>query len=244
MFQASNFVAAVAEGRAHVDGGQRLFACERLLGTAFVATRDGWCISCNHVVGARSPDLDLIVYLLSGTTEFTIVRVEPKSIVRWPDRDLVAFRLQLEELVSPPTLAPLCFDTRSINLGERLWIIGLPEDRFGATASDKVVNLRVLTGFVVSSYAHDTEVDCGIITGMSGGPVVDLNDRVVGLAYLNRAYSFDERVQVSTVVHGSDGVPEKRETYRYEETQRFGVFYRVEAFLDWLRTVTGQDIGR
>jgi S1-C subfamily serine protease len=197
-----------------------------VLGTGFVVHPiRGGVVTCKHVL----PKEDLIEGKVAFITLDEQLKVsgrliDVKSYRHHPDIDLVYF-----EVGSNGFYRTFPFLEKDIEPGDLVRVVGLPKNKWKSDSdSTNVINFRCLTSFVVSGYEAEMEIDKGIIKGMSGSPVFYENS-VVGMAYRNEEYAFEQvKIEEEVDEHG------KKETYRYEEIQKFGVFYKSSIIKKWL----------
>lgn len=134
-------------------------------GTAFVATSDGYLVTCSHVVdGAKT-----IEVLLGG--------LKYQAVVVSSDRahDVAVIRINAQNLTPVPLT-----DSNSVQLGQSVRALGYPlSDVLGN-------NLKVTAGSVsgLNQEANSRvfQIDAAINPGNSGGPIVNEMGEVIGVA--------------------------------------------------------------
>ncbi|GAA2547254.1 S1C family serine protease [Pseudonocardia hydrocarbonoxydans] len=142
-------------------------------GSGIVLTADGAVLTNNHVVaGATGP---ISVTLADGTAyEATVVGSSPSY-------DLAVLRLQGASGLTPATLG----SSADLQVGQQVVAIGSPQGLTGTvttgivSAFDRTVAVQGEDGSAV--VYNGLQTDAPINQGNSGGPLVDLQGRVVGV---------------------------------------------------------------
>jgi len=133
-------------------------------GTAFVATADGFLVTCAHVVdGAKT------IEVLLGGVKYPAVVVSSDRV-----HDVAVIRINAQNL-TPVALT----DSSSVQLGQAVRALGYPlSDVLGN-------NLKVTTGSVsgLNQEANSRvfQIDAAINPGNSGGPIVNEMGEVIGV---------------------------------------------------------------
>ena len=141
----------------------------RSLGSGVVVDLNGSILTAYHVVVGRDT---VVVRFFDGTLEAAAVsQVEP-------ERDLAVIRVsRLPDGVTPATLAG------NVRQGDRVMAIGAP---FGLDGSATLGVVSAMgRSFTVEQTGHILQnmiqFDAAVNPGNSGGPLVDLSGRVVGI---------------------------------------------------------------
>ncbi len=142
-------------------------------GTGFVATRDGHVITNHHVI-ARA---DAVKVRLSGEKRdrpATVVGVDPAS-------DLAVLRI--EAGVDSPAL--VFADSDSVKVGDWAIAVGNPFGNLEGSLTVGVVSAKERSDLVIAgggpSYQDFLQTDAPINFGNSGGPLLDISGRVIGV---------------------------------------------------------------
>lgn len=143
---------------------------QRGLGSGFVYTSDGYIITNNHVVEGVDK-ITVKVYGKGGEREYEVV-----SVASDPDVDLALLKIEPEEPLVPAELG----DSDALRPGEWVIAIGNP---FGLehTVTVGVVSATGRRKVPVRSLTDFIQTDAQINVGNSGGPLVDIHGRVVGI---------------------------------------------------------------
>lgn len=136
------------------------------LGSGFVVDREGYILTNNHVVEGA----DEVKVKLSDDRELTaeIVGTDPPT-------DLALLKVESDDL-SPIELG----DSDAIDVGDWVLAIGNP---FGLprTVSAGIVSAKGRANVGIVDYENFIQSDAAVNPGNSGGPLVDLRGRVVGI---------------------------------------------------------------
>jgi serine protease Do len=134
------------------------------LGTGFVVRKDGWIATNYHVI-ASAKELSITV---PGRGDFLVRDV----LVADPDHDLAIVRIDAEGL---PTL-PLG-DFQAVRPGDALIAIGHPLGFEGTVSNGLVSAVRHINDSLTI-----LQISAPIAPGSSGGPLIDAQGRVIGVA--------------------------------------------------------------
>ena len=138
-------------------------------GSGFVVRADGLVVTNHHVVEDAS---ELTVTLADGR--------EVPAVIRGSDPETDIALLQLEIDSELPFLA--LGQMQDLRVGDWVMVIGNPL-RLGRTVTVGVVSATGRTlGIMEPSFENFVQTDAAINFGNSGGPMVDLQGRVVGVA--------------------------------------------------------------
>lgn len=138
-------------------------------GSGFVWSADGYVVTNNHVVEGAD---DIMVTFGDGSSEVAdLIAADPRS-------DLAVLRVDRDDLV------PLAIgDSEQIRVGDPVVAIGNALDLgaeptvTGGMVSAKDRTIETVNGVLV----HLLQTDAAISSGNSGGPLLDLDGRVVGI---------------------------------------------------------------
>ncbi len=143
-------------------------------GSGVVLTEDGAVLTNNHVVGAAGGG-EITVTLADGTEH-------PATVVgSAPSYDLAVLQVQDVSGLTPATLG----NSADLQVGQQVVAIGSPRGLTGTvttgivSAIDRTVTVQGEDGSAV--VYNGMQTDAPINQGNSGGPLVDLQGRVVGI---------------------------------------------------------------
>ena len=156
-------------GRAMIGKIETSDADQRFAGSGFAIGGEGEIVTNAHVASPEGMQTALTVELRDGTSvDATVVGVDAAS-------DLALLR------VPPGTLPPLEWgDSQAVRVGQQVWVIGNPLDiglSFARGTMSGITATRVGLN-QVEAFLHS---DALIVHGNSGGPLVDVNGRVLGV---------------------------------------------------------------
>jgi serine protease Do len=134
--------------------------------SGFIVASDGYILTNNHVVA----DAEKITVNLTDDREFeaTIVGTDPES-------EVAVIKIDANNL---PTLA--MGDSDTLEVGEWVLAIGTP---FGLTHSVTagIVSAKGRSGLGLADYENFIQTDAAINMGNSGGPLINLDGKAVGI---------------------------------------------------------------
>jgi len=135
-------------------------------GSGFIVTADGYILTNNHLVGETEK---VSVKLSDGRT------VDAKVIGADPDSDVAVIKVEAEGL---PFLE--LADSAGLEVGEWVIAIGNP---FGLshTVTAGIVSAKGRSSLGVANYEDFIQTDAAINFGNSGGPLLNLDGKVVGI---------------------------------------------------------------
>ncbi|MBD3208176.1 MAG: PDZ domain-containing protein [Candidatus Nealsonbacteria bacterium] len=144
-------------------------------GSGFIASKDGYVITCNHVIKDPTADYTVIV----SPTEKYPAQVLAKD----PLIDIAILKIEGKKL---PSLK--LGDSTKIRLGETVVAIGNPLGEFEDTLSAGIVSglsrkIRAYAGspFKATSLRGLIQTDAAINPGNSGGPLVNMKGQAIGI---------------------------------------------------------------
>ena len=152
-------------------------------GSGFVVESTGYILTNAHVVEGEA---DLTVVLDGG------IRTLGKVVARDPERDIALVKIDRGQ---QPTLR---FATANPRIGEELVALGYP---YGVSRG--LENMTISTG-VVSAFQprggiNYVQTDAAVNPGNSGGPLLDMNGRVVGM----NTWHFGDAEGINFAIHYS-----------------------------------------
>lgn len=144
-------------------------------GSGFIISRDGYVMTCNHVVADTSADYTVII----NPQE----KYPAKVLSRNPIKDLAILKIEGKNF---PFVEMA--DSNKIQLGEDVVAIGNALGEFSDTLSAGIISglSRYITAF--GGIDHQTQnlrgliqTDAAINPGNSGGPLVNMDGKVIGI---------------------------------------------------------------
>ncbi len=135
------------------------------LGSGFVISEDGYIVTNNHVI--ESADEIIIEFYEGGELEATVIGTDPKT-------DIALLKVEAD--------TPLPFvsfgDSDTARVGDWVMAMGNPLGQgFSVSAGIVSARNRALSG----TYDDYIQTDAAINQGNSGGPLFDMDGRVVGV---------------------------------------------------------------
>jgi serine protease DegS len=149
-----------------VPGGVPRQRIERSLGSGVILSPDGYILTNNHVIAGADA---IQVQLSDGRSAAAEV------VGRDPATDLAALHIELEDLTAI-SLA----DSEQVSVGDVVLAIGNPLG-FGSTVTQGIVSGLGRFGMQATSYEGYIQTDAVIHPGNSGGALVDVEGRLVGI---------------------------------------------------------------
>ena len=143
------------------------------VGSGVIISADGYILTNNHVVqDSRGGDADKILVRLSDETE-----LEAKLIGRDPQTDIAVIKVETNDL---PFIKVA--DSDEIMVGDIVFAIGNPLG-VGLTVTSGIISA---TERSIGIYGHDgyedfIQTDAAINQGNSGGALVDIEGRLIGI---------------------------------------------------------------
>ena len=136
------------------------------LGSGFIIDKKGLVVTNNHVIqGAED-----IFVTVNGTTEY-----KAKVIGKDPYMDLAVLEIDSKEKFQPVTFG----DSDKARVGDWVIAIGNPFG-FGGTVTSGIISSRN-RDIGLTRYDDFIQTDASINQGNSGGPLFDLNGKVIGI---------------------------------------------------------------
>jgi serine protease Do len=135
-------------------------------GSGFIISSDGYILTNNHMVG----DAEKINIELGDGRKFTAKRVGAD-----PETDVAVVKIEADKL---PYLE--LADSDSVEVGEWVLAIGNPLG-FSHTVTAGIVSAKGRSGLNLATYENFIQTDAAINFGNSGGPLINLDGKVVGI---------------------------------------------------------------
>ena len=137
-------------------------------GSGFIIASDGYILTNNHLVG----DAEKVVIELADGRKFTATA---KDIKADPDTDVAVVKIDAEDL---PYLE--LADSDALEVGEWVLAIGNPLS-LSHTVTAGIVSAKGRSGFRLATFENFIQTDAAINFGNSGGPLINLDGKVVGI---------------------------------------------------------------
>ena len=137
-------------------------------GSGFIISSDGYILTNNHLVG----EAEKVVVELADGREFTATA---ENIKTDPDTDVALVKIDAKDL---PHLE--LADSDKLEVGEWVLAIGNPLG-LSHTVTAGIVSAKGRTGFRLATYEDFIQTDAAINFGNSGGPLINLDAKVVGI---------------------------------------------------------------
>ena len=137
-------------------------------GSGFIMSSDGYILTNNHLVR----DAEKVVVELADGREFTATAEDIKTD---PDTDVALVKIDAKDL---PHLE--LADSDKLEVGEWVLAIGNPLG-LSHTVTAGIVSAKGRTGFRLATYEDFIQTDAAINFGNSGGPLINLDAKVVGI---------------------------------------------------------------
>tara|TARA_B100000686_G_scaffold301341_1_gene336564 strand:+ start:193 stop:1572 length:1380 start_codon:yes stop_codon:yes gene_type:complete len=136
------------------------------LGSGFIIDKEGIVVTNNHVIhGAED-----IIVSVNGSTEY-----KAKVIGKDPYMDLAVLKIESNEKFKPVSFG----DSDKARVGDWVIAIGNPFG-FGGTVTTGIISSRN-RDIGLTRYDDFIQTDASINQGNSGGPLFDLNGKVIGI---------------------------------------------------------------
>ncbi len=162
------------EAPGRLQEGQEEQETEISVGTGFIISSDGYVVTNRHVVGYK--DVDYIVLTTTGE------KYSAEVLARDSLNDLAVLKIKASNL---PTA--VFGDSDSLKVGQTVIAIGNALGEFSNTVSTGVVSGLGRTIVASSGLGDNQELvnviqtDASVNSGNSGGPLLNLNGRVIGV---------------------------------------------------------------
>jgi len=135
-------------------------------GSGFIISPDGYILTNNHLVG----DAEKVwVELLDGR------KLEAKIIGKDPDSDVAVVKIDADNLRYIEMA-----DSDKLEVGEWVLAIGNPLG-LSHTVTAGIVSAKHRGGFELAKFENFIQTDAAINFGNSGGPLIDLDGKAVGM---------------------------------------------------------------
>ncbi len=141
---------------------------ERSLGSGVIVRAEGIVVTNNHVIGKA----DVIKVVLADRREF-----DAEVVLADPRTDLAVLRLKAGDETFPE--APLA-EKDDAEVGDIVLAIGNPFG-IGQTVTAGIVSATARTQIGINDYGFFLQTDAAVNPGNSGGPLVALTGKIIGI---------------------------------------------------------------
>lgn len=172
-------------------------------GAGFIYNSDGIILTTDHVVrvDVRAKNDNGIETYYAETVQIQLAdgrKLKGRVIGIDPKTDLAAIKVQTDDLPAPIALA-----THRVQQGELAFSLGHPLG-FAWTQQWRPVSAAYRKDKLFDTPVH--QLDGGFLEGDSGGPLIDLEGKLIGMVYSAISYKYkDETKQDKTIVYSSIG---------------------------------------
>jgi len=135
-------------------------------GSGFIISADGYVLTNNHLVG----EADKVIVELTGGRKFTAEKVGTD-----PDSDVAVIKIKGGDFDYIEMA-----DSDALEVGEWVLAIGNPLG-LSHTVTAGIVSAKGRSGFGLASLENFIQTDAAINFGNSGGPLINLDGKVVGI---------------------------------------------------------------
>lgn len=199
-------------------------------GAGFLYNKDGIILTTDHVVRvdvrAEKGDGIETYYAEKVDIEFSDGhKVKGKVIGIDPKTDLAAIKIEPDQLPEPLVLA-----THQVQQGELAFSLGHPLG-LAWTQQWRPVSAAYREEKMFDTPVH--QLDGGFSEGDSGGPLIDLEGKLIGMVYSAISYKFkDEKKQDKTIVYSSVGWAIPAETIAKTAPKLIAGDYKITEWKD------------
>lgn len=231
----SKFVGILVVLKKETVGWNNNYIPQKVLGSGFIVNKEkGLGVTCYHVLPEEDWKCDIGFYSKDENKNWIVSRIDTSTILKMGEEDFILFQcLNADETVATH------FETRPISdrelvMAERVIFSGRPTNHTKISIPGNLhITTRIVVGFISAIYERYADISLPLIKGMSGGPVIDTNGNIVGIALENVRIGLDVEIVVTEQINTTD----IKEEYFYGEYQRFGYLLKAQIFLGWLRSV-------
>ena len=183
------------------------------LGSGFIITKDGIVVTNNHVIqGAED-----IIVSVNGSTEY-----KAKVIGTDPYMDLAVLQIQSDEKFIPVSFG----DSDNARVGDWVIAIGNPFG-FGGTVTSGIISSRN-RDIGLTRYDDFIQTDASINQGNSGGPLFNLDGKVVGINTAIIAPGSSGSIGIGFAIPSNPASKVVDQLIKYGETKRGWLGVRIQ----------------
>ncbi|MGH8547147.1 MAG: S1C family serine protease [Methylococcales bacterium] len=196
-------------------------------GAGFIYNRDGIILTNDHLVKVtvRHPNGEVKTYYKD---KITVKLHDGRSVIGQligidPGTDLAAIKIEIDDLPPPLELA-----TRRVQQGEMAYTIGHPRG-LDYSVEWRPVSAPYRIGSLNDTLVH--QIDRGFFAGNSGGPVLDLKGKVIGMVYSSFTLRLDKDSNTE-VLYAPIGWAIPAETIAKIAPELIGGKHRITGFIN------------
>ena len=183
------------------------------LGSGFIIDKKGLIVTNNHVIyGAED-----IVVTVNGTTEY-----KAKVIGKDPYMDLAVLEIESDESFKPVSFG----DSDKARIGDWVIAIGNPFG-FGGTVTSGIISSRN-RDIGLTRYDDFIQTDASINQGNSGGPLFDLNGKVIGINTAIIAPGQSGSIGIGFAIPANPASKVIKQLIKFGETKRGWLGVRIQ----------------
>tara|TARA_B100000700_G_scaffold251295_1_gene282310 strand:+ start:5341 stop:6771 length:1431 start_codon:yes stop_codon:yes gene_type:complete len=183
------------------------------LGSGFIIDKKGLIVTNNHVIyGAED-----IVVTVNGTTEY-----KAKVIGKDPYMDLAVLEIESDESFKPVSFG----DSDKARVGDWVIAIGNPFG-FGGTVTSGIISSRN-RDIGLTRYDDFIQTDASINQGNSGGPLFDLNGKVIGINTAIIAPGQSGSIGIGFAIPANPASKVIKQLIKFGETKRGWLGVRIQ----------------
>ena len=183
------------------------------LGSGFIIDKKGLIVTNNHVIyGAED-----IVVTVNGTTEYNA-----KVIGKDPYMDLAVLEIESDENFKPVSFG----NSDKARVGDWVIAIGNPFG-FGGTVTSGIISSRN-RDIGLTRYDDFIQTDASINQGNSGGPLFDLNGKVIGINTAIIAPGQSGSIGIGFAIPANPASKVIKQLIKFGETKRGWLGVRIQ----------------
>ncbi len=183
------------------------------LGSGFIIDEKGIVVTNNHVIqGAED-----IIVSVNGSTEY-----KAKVIGKDPYMDLAVLQIESKEKFKPVSFG----DSDKARVGDWVIAIGNPFG-FGGTVTSGIISSRN-RDIGLTRYDDFIQTDASINQGNSGGPLFDLNGKVIGINTAIIAPGASGSIGIGFAIPSNPASKVIKQLIKFGETKRGWLGVRIQ----------------
>ena len=183
------------------------------LGSGFIIDKEGLVVTNNHVIqGAED-----IIVSVNGSTEY-----KAKVVGKDPYMDLAVLKIESDEKFIPVSFG----NSDKARVGDWVIAIGNPFG-FGGTVTSGIISSRN-RDIGLTRYDDFIQTDASINQGNSGGPLFDLNGKVIGINTAIIAPGASGSIGIGFAIPSNPASKVITQLIKYGETKRGWLGVRIQ----------------
>ena len=183
------------------------------LGSGFIIDKKGIVVTNNHVIQGA----DDIIVSVNGSKEY-----KAKVIGKDPYMDLAVLEIESDEKFKPVTFG----DSDKARVGDWVIAIGNPFG-FGGSVTSGIISSRN-RDIGLTRYDDFIQTDASINQGNSGGPLFDLNGKVIGINTAIIAPGSSGSIGIGFAIPSNSASRVINQLIKYGETKRGWLGVRIQ----------------